>query len=1585
MAEGEKVKAGGSARTRSRFARPRASRHLLVVLGLLFALSTGVSDGYTPAAYHTRAAVPTTTIQTRLAGVTRTATATFRFGSTVAGSKFQCSLDGGPWRACSSPRTYAGLANGHHKFEVRAISPSGTLETRAARASWFVDTIPVVITLTGVRNQGTRLVFSGAAGSGRRYSRTVRVEVFDGPSAKALPVRTITATAAGGRWSAAPSAPLQAGTYTAVATQPDTAAITGASAPRSFAIDQAAAGTPAPGVAARAQATTTYSIGGTVSGLSGKVILRDNGGDDLSVSANGSFTFKTHLASGAAYAVTVETNPTGQACTVANGSGTVASANVTNVAVTCAASSASPASASDNFNRANGGLGTSWAAITDGGLSISAQQVVGNAGAVAGDIRVGEVYGSDQYSQVTVTSTQLSGGQWMGPSVRIQNGGQNLYLGIYFWNNGNPVLQLYKRTAGTFAQLGSSVSTGALPAGTLLTLSAVGSTIALQENGVTEISVTDSTLTGGSPGLLTFDTATADNWAAGYPGQYSIGGTVSGLVGTVGLHDNGGDALNVISNGSFTFKTALTTGSRYDATIATNPAGQVCTVAGGAGTVQAANVSSAAVTCTTLPTTPAYASDNFNRANGGLGSGWAAASDGGLSIAVRQVVGNTGAVAGAIRAGEVYGSDQNSQVTVTSAQLSGGQWMGPSVRNQNGGLDNYVGIYIWNGGTPQLRLYRRMAGTFTQLGSSYNSGALPLGTVLTLSAVGSSITLAENGVTEISVTDSSLAGGAPGLMTYDTATADNWTGWTQGASPPPTYSIGGTVSGLSGTVVLRDNGGDDLSLSSNGSYNFKTQMPSGGTYAVTVETNPSGQACTVANGSGTVASANVTNVAVTCAAPSATPAWATDPFNRANGDPGPAWAATTDGGLSISSQQLLGNSGTEAGEIRVGEVYGSDQNSQVTLTATQLSSGQWVGPSVRNQNGGQNLYLAIYFWNSGNPQLQLYKRTSGTFTELGSSITTAPLPAGTVLTLTAVGTTITFQENGQTVISVTDSTLTGGSPGLMTYDTATAANWTGWTQGGVPPTYSVGGTVSGLSGTLALRDDGTDVLNVSSNGAFTFGSQVAEGSAYNVAVASEPSGQVCTVANGSGTVGSANVTNVTVTCAASSLPSPPASDSFARANGGLGSAWTAMNDGGLSISSQQAVGTSGAVAGDIRVGEVYGSDQYSEVTLTSTQLSGGQWVGPSVRSQNGGQDTYLAIYFWNTGNPLLQLYKRTAGAFTQLGGSYSPGPLAAGTELTLSAVGSTITLQENGMTEISVTDGSLTGGSPGMMSYGTAAIGAWSGGNGSTSASTPMTAQFSSTDANGIQSYNYTSTDDGGGTHVLRVLRPTSPAPGVPHNFLFVLPVEPEEGSTYGDGINTLMTLNAQNQYNVTIVEPAFSIDPWYADSPNNLSLHYETFMANDLVPWVEQNLAISGTEQNWLIGFSKSGLGGQDLILKHPNVFTVAATWDFPADMGSYTQFGSSSENQYGTEANYQANYRLTQSFVDARKGPFLAKNRIWIGGYEAFKQDMTDYDTLLTNEGIQHSTETPTQMPHRWDGGWVPLAMAALGQDAGQLPAGP
>jgi len=82
-----------------------------------------------------------------------------------------------------------------------------------------------------------------------------------------------------------------------------------------------------------------YTVGGTVSGLAAgnSVVLQNNGADDLTVAADDGFTFPSPLADGSPYAVTVLTQPasTPQRCTVTNGSGTVAGANVNNVAVTC--------------------------------------------------------------------------------------------------------------------------------------------------------------------------------------------------------------------------------------------------------------------------------------------------------------------------------------------------------------------------------------------------------------------------------------------------------------------------------------------------------------------------------------------------------------------------------------------------------------------------------------------------------------------------------------------------------------------------------------------------------------------------------------------------------------------------------------------------------------------------------------------------------------------------------------------------------------------------------------------------------------------------------------------------------------------------------------------------------------------------------------------------------------------------------------------------------------------------------------------------------------------------------------------------
>lgn len=102
-------------------------------------------------------------------------------------------------------------------------------------------------------------------------------------------------------------------------------------------------------------ATNSFTIGGTVSGLAGTLVLQnddgaDGGVDSLTVNANGAFAFPTPYLSGAFYHVTVKTQPgsPSQTCSFSGGSGDagpdggatsatgqVANANVTSIAITC--------------------------------------------------------------------------------------------------------------------------------------------------------------------------------------------------------------------------------------------------------------------------------------------------------------------------------------------------------------------------------------------------------------------------------------------------------------------------------------------------------------------------------------------------------------------------------------------------------------------------------------------------------------------------------------------------------------------------------------------------------------------------------------------------------------------------------------------------------------------------------------------------------------------------------------------------------------------------------------------------------------------------------------------------------------------------------------------------------------------------------------------------------------------------------------------------------------------------------------------------------------------------------------------------
>jgi hypothetical protein len=77
-----------------------------------------------------------------------------------------------------------------------------------------------------------------------------------------------------------------------------------------------------------------YAIGGTLEGLNGPLVLTLDGGEALTLTTSGPFTFQARRAQGATYAVTLGTAPRGYRCTLTNGSGTV-SGEVRNITVRC--------------------------------------------------------------------------------------------------------------------------------------------------------------------------------------------------------------------------------------------------------------------------------------------------------------------------------------------------------------------------------------------------------------------------------------------------------------------------------------------------------------------------------------------------------------------------------------------------------------------------------------------------------------------------------------------------------------------------------------------------------------------------------------------------------------------------------------------------------------------------------------------------------------------------------------------------------------------------------------------------------------------------------------------------------------------------------------------------------------------------------------------------------------------------------------------------------------------------------------------------------------------------------------------------
>ncbi len=175
----------------------------------------------------------------------------------------------------------------------------------------------------------------------------------------------------------------------------------------------------------------------------------------------------------------------------------------------------------------------------------------------------------------------------------------------------------------------------------------------------------------------------------------------------------------------------------------------------------------------------------------------------------------------------------------------------------------------------------------------------------------------------------------------------------QSQQPEVLYSVGGLLEGLAdgNSVVLLNNGSDDLTLTADGEFAFSSQLNDGDSYQVTVGTQPDDCHCTVENGSGTVAGADVTSVVVRCRR------W-TDPQDLADN-------ISPDGSRAEKPQVAVNDDG-EA--VLVWRQRYDGVSGHFRIFKAEYRNGQWSAPQDLADN------ISPYAFYADNPQVAINSR-----------------------------------------------------------------------------------------------------------------------------------------------------------------------------------------------------------------------------------------------------------------------------------------------------------------------------------------------------------------------------------------------------------------------------------------------------------------------------------------------------------------------------------------------------------------------------------------------------------------------------------
>jgi hypothetical protein len=331
-----------------------------------------------------------------------------------------------------------------------------------------------------------------------------------------------------------------------------------------------------------------------------------------------------------------------------------------------------------------------------------------------------------------------------------------------------------------------------------------------------------------------------------------------------------------------------------------------------------------------------------------------------------------------------------------------------------------------------------------------------------------------------------------------------------------TFNIGGTISGLTAAGLVLANGTDTLSVPAGAaSFTMPTAVAYGSEYTITVTTQPTGLTCDVANGTGTVGTAAVTNVAVTC----------TD---------SPLSVGGSISGLEHATGLVLVN-GTETDAVPAGatsfrlnapessgSTYAVRVQSQPTGTTCSVSQG--LGTIPTHSVSDVSITCSDEAYSLGGTVTGL--TSPGLVLSDGSNTYSVPVNATnfTMPMVVAYGSSYTM--NVQTQPAGLTCTISGGT-GTMP---ASAVADVGVTCAST--SYALGGAISGLRTSGLVLTDGMDDLSVAANAAqFSMPNALAYGSAYAVTVKAQPSAGTCQITHGTGTV-SGRVSTVQVTCEA---------------------------------------------------------------------------------------------------------------------------------------------------------------------------------------------------------------------------------------------------------------------------------------------------------------------------------------------------------------------------------------------------------------------------------------------------------------------